>query len=74
MVCDFQVGWGIFYSLIVGKEWGLQKLACLSRLEIEGECKNMVSFPEENLLPNNLKYLNYKGLQVIGEIDEEIIL
>ena len=74
VVWDFQVGWGSFHSLTVGKEWGLQKLACLSRLEIEGRCKNVVSFLKENLLPDslkslrisrllNLKNLNYKGLQ-----------
>ena len=61
-------------KLMLGKEWGLQKLACLSRLEIEGGCKNVVSFPKENLLPNslksprssgllNLKNLKYKGFQ-----------
>ena len=61
-------------KLMLGKEWGLHKLACLSQLEIEGGCKNVVSFPKENLLPNslkslrisgllNLRYLNYKGLQ-----------
>uniref|UniRef100_A0A2N9GCX1 NB-ARC domain-containing protein n=1 Tax=Fagus sylvatica TaxID=28930 RepID=A0A2N9GCX1_FAGSY len=61
-------------KLMVGKEWGLHGLECLTRLEIEGGCKNVVSFPEEKLLPSNLKslrisgllnlkYLNYKGLQ-----------
>ena len=59
------------------KECGLHELACLSWLEIEEGCKNVVSFPEENLLPNNLKSLringllnlkclNYKGLQHQG--------
>uniref|UniRef100_A0A2N9FNK1 R13L1/DRL21-like LRR repeat region domain-containing protein n=1 Tax=Fagus sylvatica TaxID=28930 RepID=A0A2N9FNK1_FAGSY len=61
-------------KLMVGKEWGLHGLECLTRLEIEGGCKNVVSFPEEKLLHSNLKsfrisgllnlkYLNYKGLQ-----------
>ena len=61
-------------KLMVGKEWGLHGLECLTRLEIEGGCKNVVSFPAEKLLPSNLKslrvsgllnlkYLNYKGLQ-----------
>jgi hypothetical protein len=55
-------------------EWGLHRLDCLSQLEIEGGSKNLVSFPEEKLLPSNLnslrisgrlnlEYLNYKGLQ-----------
>ena len=55
-------------------EWGLHRLDRLSQLEIEGGCKNVVSFPEEKLLPSslnslcisrlsNLKYLDYKGLQ-----------
>uniref|UniRef100_A0A2N9FCX9 NB-ARC domain-containing protein n=1 Tax=Fagus sylvatica TaxID=28930 RepID=A0A2N9FCX9_FAGSY len=61
-------------KLMVGKEWGLHGLECLTRLEIEGVCKNVVSFLEEKLLHSNLKslrvsgllnlkYLNYKGLQ-----------
>ena len=61
-------------KLMLGREWGLHRLGCLSQLEIEGGCKNVESFPEEELLPSNLnslsisgllnlKYLNYKGLQ-----------
>nr|POE64028.1 putative disease resistance protein [Quercus suber] len=61
-------------KLMLGREWGLHRLDCLSRLEIEGGCENIVSFPEEELLPSNLnslrisellnlEYLNYKGLQ-----------
>ena len=64
---------------MLGKEWGLHKLACLTWLEIEGGCKNVVSFLEENLLPNNLKSLgisgllnlknlNYKGLQHLTDL------
>ena len=33
-------------KLMVGKEWGLHGLECLTQLEIEGGCKNVVSFPE----------------------------
>ena len=66
-------------KLMLGKEWGLHKLACLTRLEIEGRCKNVLSFLEENLLPNNLKSLrisgllnlknlNYKGLQHLTDL------
>uniref|UniRef100_A0A7N2LCY2 Uncharacterized protein n=1 Tax=Quercus lobata TaxID=97700 RepID=A0A7N2LCY2_QUELO len=61
-------------KLVLGREWGLHRLDCLSRLELEGGCENIVSFPEEELLPSNLnslriskllnhEYLNYKGLQ-----------
>ncbi|KAK4590312.1 hypothetical protein RGQ29_020743 [Quercus rubra] len=61
-------------QLIFGRDWGLHRLRCLSQLEIEGGCKNLVSFPEEKLLPRNLnslrisgllnlEYLDYKGLQ-----------
>ena len=61
-------------KLMLGREWGLHRLDCLSRLEIEGGCENIVSFPEEDLLPSNLnslrisellnlECLNYKGLQ-----------
>nr|POE60574.1 aaa-atpase asd, mitochondrial [Quercus suber] len=61
-------------KMMLGMEWGLHRLDYLSRLEIEGACKNVVSFPEAELLPRhlnslrisgllNLKYLNYRGLQ-----------
>ena len=61
-------------KLMLSREWGLHKLDCLRRLEIEGGCKNVESFPEDKLLPcilsslrisglSNLKYLNSKGLQ-----------
>ena len=61
-------------KLELGMEWGLHRLESLSRLEIEGGCKNVESFPEEKLLPRNLsflrisrllnlKYLDYRGLQ-----------
>ncbi|KAK4592063.1 hypothetical protein RGQ29_016520 [Quercus rubra] len=61
-------------KLMLGTEWGLHRLDCLSQLEIDGGCGNVVSFPEEKLLPSNLnslrisglmnlEYLNYKGLQ-----------
>ncbi|KAL4600848.1 hypothetical protein ACB092_11G229300 [Castanea dentata] len=61
-------------KMMLGMEWGLNRLDYLSRLEIEGACKNVVSFPEAKLLPRNLnslrisgllnlKYLNYRGLQ-----------
>ena len=49
-------------KLMLRKECGLHELACLSWLEIEEGCKNVVSFPKENLLPNNLKSLRISGL------------
>ena len=61
-------------KLMLGTDWGLHRLEFLSQLEIEGGCDNVVSFPEEELLPRNLnslsisrllnlEYLDYKGLQ-----------
>ncbi|XP_050281648.1 putative disease resistance protein At3g14460 [Quercus robur] len=49
-------------KLISGKEWGLHGLASLCLLEIEGECKNVESFPVEGLLPRNLSSLRISGL------------
>ena len=49
-------------KLILGSEWGLHKLDCLRRLEIEGGCKNVESFPEDQLLPSNLDSLRISRL------------
>ncbi|KAK2636911.1 hypothetical protein Ddye_031703 [Dipteronia dyeriana] len=62
------------HKLTPNTSWGLHKLENLTRFEIEGGCKNLESFPEQNLLPNslnslricrlpNLKFLDYTGLQ-----------
>ena len=62
------------YKLELVMDWGLHSLCNLSRLEIEGGCKNVETFPQDKLLPSNLnslcisgllnlKYLNCKGLQ-----------
>ena len=62
------------YKLELMMDWGLHSLCTLSRLEIEGGCKNVETFPEDKLLPSNLnslcisgllnlKYLNCKGPQ-----------
>ncbi|XP_031260973.1 putative disease resistance RPP13-like protein 1 [Pistacia vera] len=56
------------------KEWGLRRLEYLTRFEIEGVCRSLESFPEQELLPSNLKslrisrllnlkFLDYEGLQ-----------
>ena len=61
-------------KLTLMRDWGLLRLDCLIKLEIEGGCENVESFPEEKLLPSNLnslrvsrllnlQYLDYKGLQ-----------
>ncbi|KAK1551967.1 hypothetical protein Q3G72_008078 [Acer saccharum] len=55
-------------------QWGLHQLNKFIRFEIEGGCRDLESFPEQNLLPRNLnslqisrfpnlKVLNYEGLQ-----------
>ncbi|KAK0574409.1 hypothetical protein LWI29_023194 [Acer saccharum] len=62
------------HKLTPGLQWGLHQLNNFSRIEIEGGCRDLASFPEQNLLPRNLnslqisrfpnlKILNYKGLQ-----------
>ncbi|KAK1552704.1 hypothetical protein Q3G72_022086 [Acer saccharum] len=61
-------------------EWGLHKLNNFSRIEFEGGCRDLESFPEQNLLPRNLislqigrfpnlKFLNYKGLQHLKSLE-----
>ncbi|TXG55936.1 hypothetical protein EZV62_017249 [Acer yangbiense] len=61
-------------------EWGLHQLNNFSRIEIEGGCRDLESFPEQNLLPMklnslqisrfpNLKFLNYKGLQHLTSLE-----
>ena len=60
-------------------DWGLQRLASLTRLMILGGCQNLESFPEEHLLPStlttlqisgfpNLKCLNGRGLQQLTSL------
>ncbi|TXG55928.1 hypothetical protein EZV62_017241 [Acer yangbiense] len=62
------------HKLTPGLQWGLHQLNTFSRIEIEGGCRDLESFPEQNLLPRNLnslqisrfpnlKILNYKGLK-----------
>ncbi|XP_050283511.1 putative disease resistance protein At3g14460 isoform X3 [Quercus robur] len=56
-------------KLISGKKWGLHGLASLCLLEIEGECKNVESFPVEGLLPSNLSSLCISGLLDLKKLD-----
>ena len=56
-------------KLMLGKEWGLHKLDCLRWLEIEGGCKNVYSFPDENLLPSNLNSLRVTGLSNLKHVN-----
>nr|XP_023890050.1 putative disease resistance protein At3g14460 [Quercus suber]POE64030.1 putative disease resistance protein [Quercus suber] len=56
-------------KFISGKEWGLHGLASLCLLEIEGECKNVESFPVEGLLPSNLSSLRISGLSDLEKLD-----
>nr|XP_023897536.1 putative disease resistance protein At3g14460 [Quercus suber]POE54591.1 putative disease resistance protein [Quercus suber] len=50
------------YKLELVMDWGLHSLWNLSRLEIEGGCKNVESFPGKGLLPINLNSLCISGL------------
>ena len=54
---------------MLGKEWGLHGLDCLSHLEIEGKCENMESFPKEKLLPRNLNSLRISGFMNLKYLD-----
>ncbi|OMO75667.1 putative leucine-rich repeat-containing protein [Corchorus capsularis] len=42
--------------------WKLAELHSLSHFKIEGGCQNLVSFPEEGLLPTNLNSLRISRL------------
>ncbi|XP_050282404.1 putative disease resistance RPP13-like protein 1 [Quercus robur] len=56
-------------KLMLGMKWGLDRLHHLSRLEIEGGCGNVVSFPEK-LLPSNLNSLRISGLLNLKFLDK----
>ena len=56
-------------KLILGSEWGLHKLDCLRRLEIEGGCQNVESFPEDQLLPSNLDSLRISRLSNLKNVN-----
>ncbi|TXG55945.1 hypothetical protein EZV62_017258 [Acer yangbiense] len=61
------------------KDWGLNKMASLTRLTIIGGCSNLKSFPEEGLLPASLislqvgelpklEILNLRGIQFLTSL------
>ena len=57
-------------KLNLGSEWGLHKLKYLRQLEIEGGCKNVKSFTEDNvLLPCNLSSLRISGLPNLKDLN-----
>ncbi|XP_022764233.1 putative disease resistance protein At3g14460 [Durio zibethinus] len=50
--------------------WELHKLPSLSHFEIEGGCQEMLSFPEDSLLPTNLKSLRISSLLNLKSLDK----
>ncbi|OMO75831.1 putative leucine-rich repeat-containing protein [Corchorus capsularis] len=52
------------------RAWELDKLDSLCHFEIEGGCKGLLSFPEEGLLPTNLKSLRVSRLLNLKCLDE----
>ncbi|XP_022764822.1 putative disease resistance protein At3g14460 [Durio zibethinus] len=52
------------------RAWELDKLNYLGHFEIEGGCKEMLSFPEDGLLPTNLKSLRISRLLNLKCLDE----
>ncbi|XVF24394.1 hypothetical protein REPUB_Repub13aG0124200 [Reevesia pubescens] len=50
--------------------WELSKLHSLSHFEIEGGCQEMLSFPEDGLLPSNLKSLRISSLLNLKSLDK----
>ena len=57
------------YKLELMMGWGLHSLCNLSRLEIEGGCKNVKSFPVEGLLPSSLNSLCISGLLNLKDLE-----
>ncbi|KAJ9687454.1 hypothetical protein PVL29_016085 [Vitis rotundifolia] len=62
-------------------DWGLQRLASLTKFTINGGCQDMESFPDECLLPStittlrierlpNLRSLDSKGLQQLTSLSD----
>ncbi|KAK0575065.1 hypothetical protein LWI29_033478 [Acer saccharum] len=50
-------------------EWGMLKLQNLDYFEIEGGCKDLESFPEQNLLPSSIIKLRISKLQKLEFLD-----
>lgn len=56
-------------NLTPQEDWGLLQMKWLTHFEIEGGCSNMLSFPEEKLLPitlNSLRISNLPDLRSLG--------
>ena len=56
-------------KIMLGMEWGLHRLNRLSQLEIDGGCKNVESFPEDQLLPSNLDSLRISRLSNLKNVN-----
>ncbi|RVX04553.1 putative disease resistance RPP13-like protein 1 [Vitis vinifera] len=52
-------------------DWGLQRLASLTKFTISGGCQDMESFPKESLLPSTLSSLNIYGLPNLKSLDSK---
>ncbi|XP_034701770.1 putative disease resistance RPP13-like protein 1 [Vitis riparia] len=52
-------------------DWGLQRLASLTKFRISGGCQDMESFPKESLLPSTLSSLNIYGLPNLKSLDSK---
>ncbi|KAK1553339.1 hypothetical protein Q3G72_033122 [Acer saccharum] len=61
-------------------EWGMRKLKDLVYFEIEGGCRDLESFPDQNLLPSSinqlrisrlqdLQFLDYRGLEQLKSLE-----
>ncbi|KAG6679364.1 hypothetical protein I3842_14G127000 [Carya illinoinensis] len=51
--------------------WGLQKLSSLQHLSICGNCKDVKSFPEPDLLPMNMTSLTISGFSNMTSLDKK---
>ncbi|KAL6329304.1 hypothetical protein AAG906_016196 [Vitis piasezkii] len=52
-------------------DWGLQRLASLTKFTISDGCQDMESFPKESLLPSTLSSLNIYGLPNLKSLDSK---
>lgn len=68
------------YRLTPRIDWGLHNLESFSCIDIEDGCRDLESFPEQNLLPKNLtslrisrlmnlRYLNNKGFENLTSLE-----
>ena len=52
-------------------DWGLQRLASLTKFTISAGCQDMESFPNESLLPSTLTSLCIRGLLNLKSLDSK---